>query len=223
MPRHNRGMLGTYDLALFVLSGLLLNAVPGPDTLLVVTRSAAHGWRLGSAAALGIGAGVLVHVAAAAMGLSALLAASPAALSAVQWLGAAYLVYLGLQMLRTRSQAQGLPSTAIVAGEMPVGLTWRQVFWQGWLTNVLNPKVLLFFLAFVPQFIAADAPSTALAFLFLGLVFNVNSMLWLHALAWGAWVAGQRLRVPSVWVVGLQRALGGVFMGWGLWLALGTR
>ncbi len=98
-------MLGIHDLWLFVLSGLLLNITPGPDTLYIVGRSSAQGWRAGAVAALGIGGGALVHICAAALGLSALLAASATVFTAVKLIGAAYLVYVGISLIRAKGSA----------------------------------------------------------------------------------------------------------------------
>ena len=221
-------MLGTHDLGLFIASGLLLNMTPGPDSLLIMARSATQGFRAGSAAALGIGAGTCVHVLAAALGLSALLSASAAAFTVVKLLGAAYLVYLGIGLLFKRRAAQVVPQggDASPDGRPPSGpppMPLRKIFAQGFLTNVLNPKVGLFFLAFVPQFIAADAPSKAAAFLFLGAVFNVNGMLWCHLLAWSSAVAGARARGRG-WArtVGrwLNRGIGALFLAFGVRLAM---
>ena len=149
-------MLGTHDLWLFVLSGLLLNITPGPDTLYIVGRSSAQGVRGGAVAALGIGAGALVHICAAALGLSAILAASATAFTVVKIVGAVYLVYVGISLMRSR---RSTPSAPLASEYRPTRL--RAIFFQGFLTNVLNPKVALFFLAFLPQFVLADAPSKA--------------------------------------------------------------
>src|SRR5215510_13306356 len=127
-------MPGTHDLALFVLSGLLLNLTPGPDTLYIVGRSTTQGWRAGTVAALGIGAGIFVHVAAAAAGLSVILAASSSAFTVVKVAGAAYLVYVGISLLRS-------PLTPGTAGTSVAPASLRKVFVQGFFTNVLNPKV----------------------------------------------------------------------------------
>jgi len=206
-------MSGIHDLTLFIVSGLLLNLMPGPDVLLVMTRSAAQGWRAGSAAALGIGSGVMLHVLAAAIGLSALLATSATAFTLVKWIGAAYIVYVGVKLLRHKSAAEA-PSAALPK------LGYRKIFLQGFLTNVLNPKVAIFFLAFVPQFISADAPSKALAFVILGGIFNFNSMLWCHFLAVSTAFASRRLK-PAPRLAGwLNRATGGLFIALGLKLAL---
>jgi len=207
-------MLGIHDLPLFIISGLLLNIAPGPDSLLIMTRSASQGWRAGSAAALGIGTGTLVHVLAAALGLSALLSASAAAFTVVKVVGAAYLVYIGVGMLWTRRSQGAKPSDPLAP------LSHRRIYAQGFLTNVLNPKVALFFLAFVPQFIAADAPHKALAFIVLGLVFDFNGMLWCHALALFTGMASRQLRLGRAWTAWLKRGIGAMFVGLGLRLAL---
>jgi threonine/homoserine/homoserine lactone efflux protein len=212
-------MPGTHDLALFVLSGLLLNMAPGPDSLLIVTRSAAQGWRAGSAAALGIGTGTFVHVFAAALGLSAVLATSATAFALVKFAGAAYLLYVGLTLLIGKRRPAADPATA--AGVPPLPLA--RIFFQGFLTNVLNPKVAVFFVAFVPQFIAADAPNKALAFIALGCIFNLNGMLWCHFLALSTALASRRLRVGPGLARWIERGIGALFVSFGIKLALAER
>ena len=165
-------MLGTHDLWLFVLSGLLLNITPGPDTLYIIGRSSTQGLRGGAVAALGVGTGALVHSCAAALGLSAILAASATAFTVVKIVGAAYLVYVGISLIRSKSAIESSP-TASAAQRSRL----RSIFSQGFLTNVLNPKVALFFLAFLPQFVLTDAPSKPLAFLFLGAIFDINGTI----------------------------------------------
>lgn len=208
-------MFGIQDLALFVISGLLLNIAPGPDSLLIMTRSATQGWRAGCAAALGVGAGTFVHIFAAALGLSAVLATSSAAFTVVKLVGAAYLVWVGIGMLRSRAA----PAPIEAAADAPA-LAYRKIFLQGFLTNALNPKVAIFFLAFVPQFIAPDAPNKALAFIVLGVIFNFNGMLWCNFLAVSTALASRRLRVGARMATWLNRAIGGVFVALGVKLAL---
>ncbi|MGZ5198223.1 MAG: LysE family translocator [Telluria sp.] len=207
-------MFGIHDLALFVISGLLLNIMPGPDSLLIMTRSASQGWRAGSAAALGIGTGTLVHILGAALGLSAVLATSAAAFTVVKLVGAAYILWMafGLLTSKRRDTVQAAPAL--------VPLPRRKIFAQGFLTNVLNPKVAVFFLAFVPQFIAADAPNKALAFIVLGCIFNFNGMLWCHALALFTGEASRRIKVSPVATQWLNRATGALFVWLGVKLAL---
>ena len=212
-------MFGIHDLALFVVSGLLLNIMPGPDSLLIMTRSATQGWRAGSAAALGIGTGTFVHIVAAALGLSAILATSAAAFTVVKLAGAAYILYLAVGMLLTKHEnKRGAGGEAKPLALAPLPL--RRIYAQGILTNVLNPKVALFFLAFVPQFIDANAPHKALAFLILGAIFNINGMLWCHALALFTAQARARLKLNPAVTQWLNRATGGLFVWLGVKLAL---
>lgn len=208
-------MLGIHDFWLFLLSGLLLNIAPGPDTAYIVGRSVQLGWRGGVAAALGISTGCLVHVFAAAAGLSALLMASAALFTAVKWIGAAYLCFLGITMLFSRPPA---PVVGAMAAAGPVSL--RQVFWQGALTDVLNPKVALFFLAFLPQFVVADSPHKAFAFLLLGVIFIFNGTIWCLGVAAFAARAASRVRQSGRAVAWLNRALGGLFVFLGARIAL---
>ncbi|MGK4474234.1 LysE family translocator [Aeromonas molluscorum] len=207
-------MLGIHDLALFIVSGLLLNMMPGPDSLLIMLRSGSQGWRAGSMAALGIGTGTMVHVLAAALGLSALLSASASLFSIIKLLGALYLIYLGVGLLRTRSGPL-LDKRKIKLAPLPYG----RLFWQGFLTNLLNPKVALFFLAFVPQFIAPDAPQKALAFILLGCIFNLNGMIWCHLLALSTAFASSKLKVSAKLSRWLNRVMGGLFVVLGIRLA----
>lgn len=210
--------MGIHDLWLFVAAGLLLNITPGPDMALVIARSTRQGTRSGIAAALGVGAGAFVHIAAAAIGLSALLMTSALAFSILKWIGAAYLVWVGLHMLRSAGGAAAAGSVAAT----PLTGQWRASFVQGFLTNVFNPKVAIFFLAFLPQFIDADAPSTALAFATLGLIFNVTGTLWNVGVAIAASRVNRSLEsgTGATW---LQRAIGALFIGVGIKLALTER
>ncbi|NNG24709.1 LysE family translocator [Telluria aromaticivorans] len=208
-------MFGIHDLALFVISGLLLNIMPGPDSLLIMARSATQGWRAGVAAALGIGAGTMVHVLAAALGLSAILATSATAFTVVKYIGAAYILYMAIGLLRSRR------SSATTAAQLAVTpLPYRKIFAQGVLTNVLNPKVALFFLAFVPQFIDAASPTKTLAFIVLGCIFNVNGMLWCCGLALFTAFASARIKINQTASLWLNRVTGGLFAWLGIKLAL---
>jgi threonine/homoserine/homoserine lactone efflux protein len=213
-------MLGIHELWLFIVSGLLLNVTPGPDTAYIVGRSVQLGWRGGTAAALGIGAGCLVHVFGAAIGLSALLAASSIAFTVVKWVGAVYLCYIGMTMLLSRAQAPAENATAESDALSRPQISLRQVFWQGALTNALNPKVALFFLAFLPQFVDADSPHKAIAFLLLGLVFVCNGTLWCLGLAALSAKAAGRLRQSGQIWRWINRALGGLFVYLGVRVAL---
>jgi len=176
--------LGLHDPALFALSVLVLNATPGVDLVFVVGRTLQCGPRAGLAGAAGISLGCVGHALAAASGLAALLAMSATAFSVLKWLGAAYLVWLAAGMLRAawvdpRRTSASTAASPGTAGEAP---PLSRLFRQGLLTNLLNPKVALFFLAFLPQFIDATAPDKTLSFLVLGAWFAAQSALFLAVL-----------------------------------------
>lgn len=173
---------GAAEMALFAAAVAVLNATPGVDFLLTVTRTVQCGARAGLAAALGIGAGCVVHALAAAFGLAALLAVQPAAFTALRWAGAAWLAWLGLGLLRRAWRgAPEAAAAAATAAPGPARPLWSE-FRTGLLTNVLNPKVALFFLAFLPQFVPTAAPSKTAAFLLLGAWFAVQGTLFLALL-----------------------------------------
>jgi len=177
---------GTHDYFAFLIAAILLNLIPGQDSLYIIGRTLAQGRLAGIFSVLGIGAGCLVHITAAALGLSAVLALYPQALLAISLLGACYLIWLGISpwlMKKNARQGFAIPDTA---EDMWV------IYRQGFLTNVLNPKVALFFIAFLPSFI--DPGSGALSFLFLGFTFFVTGTLWCLILVIGASAFGDVLR-----------------------------
>jgi threonine/homoserine/homoserine lactone efflux protein len=191
---------------------------PGPDTAYIVGRSVQLGWRGGAAAALGISTGCLVHVFGGAIGLSALLAASSMAFTIVKWAGAAYLCVIGIMLLLlllSRPHAN-VDNARIGDGAMSL----RRVFLQGALTNILNPKVALFFLAFLPQFVSADSEHKAVAFLLLGLIFVSNGTLWCLGVAAFAARTANRVKRSGNAVVWINRGLGGMFVYLGARIAL---
>ena len=204
---------GPAEAAVFAAAVLVLNATPGVDLLLAVSRTLQGGARAGVAAALGINAGCVVHALAAAFGLAALLAVHPGAFQAVQWAGAAYLAWLGLGLLRQALQG-GAAAAANAAGPAP--RPWAADFRTGLLTNVLNPKVALFFLAFLPQFVPAGSPHPTASFLLLGAWFVLQSLVFLLLLV--ALVT----RLPRLRTAGpARRLLGG--LGGVLFIALALR
>ena len=225
------GSLGLQNLALFALTVAVLNATPGVDLLFTVTRTLQHGVRGGLAAAAGIGLGCIVHALAAAFGLAALLATSAAAFDLLKLAGAAYLLWLGAGMLRRALwPAKGAAEPPVVAAAAPAASMQRAdataplaaILRQGLLTNVLNPKVAIFFLALLPQFIAADAPHKTLAFLMLGGWFVVQGMLFLAVLV--LLVAPlRRWRPGAAALRGFDGAAGALFVGLAARLALAER
>jgi len=214
-------MIDTHQLVMFILAGWLLNLTPGPDVLYIVTNALRSGTRAGIVAGLGITAGCFVHIFAAAVGVSALLATSATAFTVLKWMGAAYLVWMGVRMLFAKAAADGGGSAALVAAQAAPAhsVALSKVFMGGFWTNVLNPKVAIFFLAFVPQFIAPGTDNKALAFVLLGVLFNLNAIPvnvgWALAASWMARRAGM-LQRGMRW---LDRVAGAMFIGFGLKLA----
>jgi threonine/homoserine/homoserine lactone efflux protein len=205
------------QLLVFIAAGWLLNLTPGPDVLYIVSSALRSGVRAGIVAALGIVSGCFVHVLAAALGVGALLATSATAFAVLKWLGAAYLLWMGVKLLLARGGSSVVPAVAD-RSSTPTDL-WR-VYRQGFLTNVLNPKVALFFLAFVPQFIAPGTEDKVGAFLLLGLLFNLNSLPINFGYAWLAGWASRRVGTVQRAMHWMDRAAGVMFIGFGLKLAL---
>lgn len=208
------------QLLLFVAAGLLLNLTPGPDVLYIVSNALRGGARVGLVAALGITTGCFIHIFAAAVGVSALMAASATAFTLLKWLGAAYLVVVGVRLLFSKADgAIKLEAPCEDSTRATDRKTYKLVFLRGFWTNALNPKVALFFLAFLPQFIAPTVEHKPLAFLLLGLLFNFNG-LWVN-LGWAlaaAWLAG-RATVVQEGMHWLDRMAGAMFIGFGIKLA----
>ena len=204
-----------HSLALFLAAGLALNLTPGPDMLYVAARGASEGRAAGIVSAIGIGAGTLLHIALVAAGLAALLAAVPVAYVALRLGGAAYLIHLGVRALRARPDA----GRAAELPPAPLGAIFR----QGVITNVLNPKVALFFLAFLPQFVDPSRGSPALQVIALGLLFDVTGTLVNLAVALGSSRVAARLRGASTSRRVIQRITGGLFIALGARLAYGAR
>jgi RhtB (resistance to homoserine/threonine) family protein len=205
-------MFGIHDFGLFLVAGILLNLTPGPDTVYILGRSIAQGREAGVASALGISVGSIFHTCAAALGLSAILATSALAFGAIKLLGGAYLIFLGIKMIVDRRKRLSLPSNFRRD-------TNTAAFRQGVFTNILNPKVALFFLAFLPQFIDPASNAKVLAFLMLGLAFVTTGTIWCLFLAWFASAFSERLRTNEMVAQCLNRTAGALFVFLGLRLA----
>jgi RhtB (resistance to homoserine/threonine) family protein len=205
-------MFGIHDFGIFLAAGLLLNLTPGPDTLYILGRSVAQGREAGIASAFGISLGSIFHTCATALGLSVILATSALAFVAIKVLGGAYLVFLGIKMILDRRRNLTLPSNFRRR-------TTLAAFRQGVLTNVLNPKVALFFLAFLPQFIDPASNMKIAAFITLGLTFVTTGTIWCLVLAWFASSFSNRLRNNETVAQWLNRTAGTLFVFMGLRLA----
>jgi RhtB (resistance to homoserine/threonine) family protein len=217
-------MLGITHFGFFCVAVFLLNVTPGPDTAYIVGRSVAQGRSAGLISALGISTGCCVHALACAFGLTALLAASATAFTVVKFVGAIYLVYLGTRLIfakTERTPAEAAVTAPVRASAAPRPL--RQLFLQGFWTNVLNPKVVLFFVSFFPQFVSTESSHKALAFLALGVVFVLMSTVWNSFVAWIAGSVTRRFSGKPGVKKWLDRTVGTAFVGLGVKLATSTR
>lgn len=202
--------MNTGNFLLFAFASLMLNITPGADMLYVATRSTSQGVKAGIVSALGIAAGCLVHLVAAVVGLSAIIAGSAVAFSTIKIAGAVYLFYLGYKSFFSRKNIFEIK-------EETANVSLASVFWQGVLTNVLNPKVALFFLAFLPQFIHPEKGNTASQIILLGTWFDFSGTVVNILVAWvfgtmGNWLSGKS------WFIKWQNKVTGIIL-----IALGIR
>jgi threonine/homoserine/homoserine lactone efflux protein len=206
-------MIDSTSFALFSAASLALILAPGPAVLYIVARSIDQGRLAGLVSVLGISVGTLVHVLAAALGISALLAASALAFSIIKYAGAVYLVYLGLHKLF-------IEKTHPAEVEGPPAQTLRRIFTQGFVVNLLNPKLALFFLAFLPQFIDPVFGPVGPQFLLLGITFTVIALISDSLYALLAGTARDWLRARPGFTHGQKYASGGVYVALGVAAAL---
>lgn len=206
-------MSGIQNFEAFLVACVVLNLLPGSDTFYILGRSLAHGKAVGIASALGISAGILLHSIASAVGLSAIITSSDTLFMLIKMAGAVYLVYLGVHMLRqnnseTLSKASSSQASA------------KAAFKQGLITNVLNPKIAIFFLAFLPQFITSDNTSPMLSLSLLGLTFVCTSTIWTLILAWSSSVLGDLMKKNPLVITYMNRGAGALLVGLGIKLAI---
>ena len=210
-------MFGIENYLGFIVAAILLNLTPGTDSMYIITRSISQGRKAGFYSVLGVTSGTLVHTLLASLGLSVLLAKSPTAFMLVKYIGVGYLCYLGFKMITSKKDP--VIANSLQQDENGASLkslnSW-QIYKQGVLTNVFNPKVALFFLAFFPQFIDSSYAYGMLSFLILGLTFATTALIWCSCLALLASLLSKSLRKnPSVETV-LNKISGIVFIGMGV-------
>jgi RhtB (resistance to homoserine/threonine) family protein len=205
-------MYGIQNYAAFIVAGILLNITPGSDTIYILTRSIGQGKKAGVYSVLGISTGGLVHTFFAAFGLSVILSTSAELFAFVKYIGAAYLIYLGLKMIIDKSE--------LFRREMAQHqkMSMKKIYKQGILTNVLNPKVALFFLSFIPQFIEPGHANGPLPFIILGLTFMTTGTMWCLFLSWAASYMTKMLRNNRKIGIILQKVSGSIFILLGLHL-----
>lgn len=206
-------MFGIQNYWVFVLSGILVNITPGQDVMYILGRSVAQGRKAGILSVLGISSGVLVHISAVAFGLSAILMASARVFQIVKYAGAAYIVYLGVRMFLAGSNPADFRNT-------PQDSNALSIYIQGMLTDLLNPHVILFFMAFLPQFVDPAMGYGVLPFLLLGGTFATTGTTWCLIVACFAAAVSRHLRENPRTAMILRRITGGLFIFLGLRLAL---
>jgi RhtB (resistance to homoserine/threonine) family protein len=203
-------MFGIENYLGFILAGLLLNLTPGADTMFILTRSVSQGQRAGLYSVLGIATGGLVHTVLASLGLSIILSQSHFLFVTVKYVGVGYLIYIGLKMLNEKSNLFDNKSQKLATDSL------FKIYRQGVFTNVLNPKVALFFISFLPQFINPEYTKGPLPFLLLGLTFVTTMTLWYVVLAYSASLFTHALRDNESIGKIMQRVSGCVFIALGI-------
>lgn len=198
---------------LFVFASIILCIVPGPDMIFLLSRTLAQGKKAGIAAAIGINVGAYLHLFAAVLGISAILASSAYAFTIIKWLGAAYLVYIGIKILVSK---QG---TVIIDERDIKKQNLRKIYWQGFLSDALNPKVAIFFLAFLPQFVSPASENRTSQILFLGITVNVIAIIINLVLVYFSSTLTSRLRENTAISRWLNKIMGSIFILLGLRLA----
>lgn len=207
-------MLGTINLTTFIITGIGLNLYPGPDTMYIISRSMAQGRKAGIVSVLGISSGGLCHTLLAGVGLSSILIASPRLFNVLKILGAAYLVYLGIRFIINKSKNDEASDSYVSAQ------TCFQIYKQGLLTNLFNPKVALFFLSFLPQFVDPANNLGFISFLFLGGIFFSTGTIWCILVAVFSAHISKRLRKNQNYIYYMEKITGLIFIGLGLLLFL---
>lgn len=208
-------MIDPAKFILFVGVSWALILAPGPDMLYVITRGVTQGRQAGMLSAVGVICGILVHTTAAAFGLTLILQSSAIAFLVVKYLGAIYLIYLGVKAWREKS------TFTVQTSRTSVSL--RKVFWQGVVSNVLNPKIAIFFLAFLPQFVERGGDQVSLQMVFLGLTFAFFGLSFLLVVGYSSGTIGSWLTRRPQYAQSLQRLAGGILIGLGIRLALTER
>ncbi|WP_349351641.1 LysE family translocator [Flagellimonas sp. MMG031] len=207
-------MFGIINFEAFLIAGLIMNLTPGADTMYILGRSIAQGKKAGILSVLGISTGAIFHIIFATLGLSIILAKSATAFVIVKYLGAVYLIFLGLKTIFKKPDGKFELST-----ESEI-VNYRKIYLSGVLTNILNPKVAIFFLAFLPQFIDPNYVQSSLPFLILGITFLLTGTIWCFILALFASKLSDRIRKNYKIKMWLDKITGGIFVALGIKLAL---
>lgn len=210
-------MTGIINYETFLLTGILLNITPGNDTIFILSRSMAQGKKAGVMSVLGIATGSIIHTFLAAFGLSIIIAKSILVFNIIKYAGAAYLLYISFKMLTDKTS---LNTENSVENE---SVDYLKIYRDGVITNVLNPKVALFFIAFLPQFIDSNLKNTVLPFLILGFSFTITGTIWCLILAFFASTIFSKLKVNKNITTYINKICGIALIGLGIKVALTER
>ncbi|WP_264553876.1 LysE family translocator [Flavobacterium sp. N2038] len=210
-------MTGIINYETFILTGLLLNITPGNDTIFILSRSMAQGKKAGIMSVLGIATGSLIHTALAAFGLSIIIAKSILVFNIIKYAGAAYLLYIGFKMLTDKTR---LDTDKLISED---SIDLKKIYRDGVITNVLNPKVALFFISFLPQFIDQHATNTIVPFIKLGVTFTITGTIWCLILANFASIIFSKLKHNKKLSNYVNKTCGGVLIALGIKIALTTK
>jgi threonine/homoserine/homoserine lactone efflux protein len=219
MGRHvlNGAVMDSHSYLLFIGASIILCIVPGPDMIYLLSRTVAQGKKAGFVAALGINLGGYFHLTAAILGISAIIATSAIAFTILKYCGAAYLIYIGIQAILSNA------SSAIGSNDNKVELPIKAIFWQGFISDVLNPKVAIFFISLLPQFIQTGNNSTFSQLLILGITVNVVALIINLVLVWFSHSISNNLRQSNRVSKVLNNIMGTIFISLGLKLATDQR
>jgi RhtB (resistance to homoserine/threonine) family protein len=210
-------MTGIIHFETFIVTGILLNITPGNDTIFILSRSVAQGKKAGFMSVLGISTGSLIHTTLAAFGLSIIIAKSILVFNIIKYAGAAYLIYIGYKMLTDKSQL----TTGGSFSDKTIDL--KKIYRDGVLTNVLNPKVAMFFIAFLPQFIDVNLKNTVLPFIILGVAFTITGTIWCLILANYSSMIFSKLKRNKKMSNYINKACGAVLVGLGIKIAMTSK
>ncbi|WP_299440736.1 LysE family translocator [uncultured Aquimarina sp.] len=198
----------------FIIAGIIMNLTPGADTIYIITRSIAQGKKAGIYSVLGIGSGAIIHIMLAGFGLSILLTKSILLFNVIKWIGAIYLIYLGIRMLLDKSKLFSDKQIEFEKTDL-----WK-IYKQGFWTNLLNPKVAIFFLSLLPQFIKPEYVDNSIPFIILGLTFLTTGTIWCLFLAYSASFMTNTLRKNGRIGKIMKKVSGFVFIGLGVQLLI---
>jgi RhtB (resistance to homoserine/threonine) family protein len=210
-------MFGIENYLVFIVSGIILNITPGNDTIYILSRSIAQGRKAGIISVLGIGTGALTHTIMASLGLSVILSKSILLFDVIKYIGVIYLVYIGIKTIISKNNPFNNQTN------IESSVDYKQIYKQGFLTNLFNPKVALFYLSFLPQFINPNINNTPIPFLILGVTFLTTGTIWCLFLAYASSFLSKILRENDKISTIANKLCGMIFIGLGLKLAFEKR